>query len=93
MSFTGSIAQGVGNLTATPTFAFPSSPSVSLTPPPAISLDTLTSDPDYIAFMIRHRTSCSPDGIVCSQHTPPHIIPQRGQIPENNSQPPSSEHW
>ena len=29
----------------------------------------------------------------CSQHSPSSIEPQRGQVSENDSQPPRSEHW
>jgi len=29
----------------------------------------------------------------CSQHSPSRIVPHRGQVPENSSEPPRSEHW
>jgi hypothetical protein len=34
----------------------------------------------------------SPD-MDCSQHSPATIVPQRGQVPENSSEPPRSESW
>ena len=32
-------------------------------------------------------------GVACPQHSPPRIVPQRGQVSEYTSKPPSSEHW
>jgi hypothetical protein len=32
-------------------------------------------------------------GVVRAQHTPFRIEPQRGQVSENSSKPPRSEHW
>jgi hypothetical protein len=29
----------------------------------------------------------------CAEHSPPSIVPQRGQVSENTSQPSKSEHW
>lgn len=31
--------------------------------------------------------------VVTSKHTPPRIIPQRGQVPENSSKPSTNERW
>jgi len=32
-------------------------------------------------------------GVVCSKHSPSRIEPQFGQVSENSSKPPRSEHW
>ena len=32
-------------------------------------------------------------GMVRAQHSPPRIIPHLGQVSENSSKPPKSEHW
>lgn len=32
-------------------------------------------------------------GMDCSQHTPPRIVPHRGQVPENSPQSPGNKHW
>lgn len=31
--------------------------------------------------------------VMSSQHIPPRIIPERGQVTEDDSESPSSEHW
>jgi hypothetical protein len=45
-----------------------------------------SKDPDSLASVWR-------PGVGSSQHTPFRIIPQRGQVSENDSKPPRSEHW
>ena len=43
-------------------------------------------DPDSIPLMV-----CA--NVVCSQHSPSRIKPHRGQVSENGSKSPRSEHW
>lgn len=50
-------------------------------------------DPDALAEVIQARCATKPDGVGRRYDSPARIIPQRGQVSENGSEPPSSESW
>ena len=50
-------------------------------------------NPDALSEVIHARSSVKPDGVSSGKHSPPRIIPQRGQVSENGSKPPASENW
>jgi hypothetical protein len=60
------------------------------------ALFRMVGDNPYSVAVVRGRNnsvSRLDGGIVCAQHSPSRIIPQRGQVPENNAEPPRSENW
>jgi len=85
-----SFADGVGQIFANRYFGLlgsePENFACTISPIVIIELVGVGHNPDPVSLV---RSA----GMVSAQHSPARIIPHLGQIPENNSKPPSSEHW